>query len=166
MEHSNLQKSEKGNLNLASRSLEFTQIKPDKYILTALFIRVTVYSLNPLPFPLFKREVLRLLLEQRAEEDVGEGRPVADSAGWRGASVAKRVALGLGHGQPWLCLVLASQATGSSGAAAEQCQDGMPAVVALATASSAANPAGEETTAEEQHSVPKHCNRGGEGAML
>ena len=45
MEHSNLQKSEKGNL--ASRSLEFTQFKLDKYILTALFIRVTVYSLNP-----------------------------------------------------------------------------------------------------------------------
>ena len=88
MKHSNLQKSEKGNLNLASRSLEFTQIKPNKYILAALFIIVTVYSLNPLPFPLFKREVLRLLPEQRAEEDVGEGRPVADSAGWGGASVA------------------------------------------------------------------------------
>ena len=86
MKHSNLQKSEKGNLNLASRSLKFTQIKPDKYILIALFIRVTVYSLNPLPFPLFKREVLRLLPEQRAEEDVDEGRPVADSADWGGAS--------------------------------------------------------------------------------
>ena len=50
-------KSEKGNLNLASRSLEFTQIKPDKYILTALFIRVTIYSLNPLPLFKFLREV-------------------------------------------------------------------------------------------------------------
>jgi len=76
------------------------------------------------------------------------------------------VALGLGRGQPWPCLALVSQAVGSSGAAAEQRQDGMPAVAASATASSAANPAGEETTVEEQHSVPKHCNRGGEGAML
>jgi len=42
----------------------------------------------------------------------------------------------------------------------------MPAVAASATASSAANPTGEETAAEEQHGVPKHCSRGGEGAML
>ena len=76
------------------------------------------------------------------------------------------MALGLGHGQPWPCLVLASQATGSSGATAEQRQDGMPAVAASATASSAANPAGEEAAVEEKCGMPKHCSRGGDGAML
>ena len=79
MEHSNLQKSEKGNL--ASRSLEFTQFKLDKYILTALFIRVTVYSLNPLEKLLFMRGVLFLLPQDGSREWPAEAASTAGSGG-------------------------------------------------------------------------------------
>ena len=86
MEHSNLQKkSHKGNLNLASRSLEFTQIKPDKYILTALFIRVTVYSLNPLPLFKFCAKSLAFFIRPEAEQFAG-----ARVSGRRGARRRRR----------------------------------------------------------------------------
>ena len=55
----------------------------------ALFKRVMVSSLNPLENPLFLRAVL-LLLPTGPSRGGHRGRPVADSAGWRGASVATK----------------------------------------------------------------------------
>ena len=53
----------------------------------ALFKRVTVFSLNPLENLLFPRAVL-LLIQTEPSRGGHWGRPMADSAGWRGASAA------------------------------------------------------------------------------
>ena len=66
-----------------------------------------------------------------------------------------------GHAWPWPTKLQAVAAQQPSRA-----RTASRAVAALAMASRAANPAGEETAAEEQRGVPRHYSRGGEGAML
>ena len=91
----------------------------------ALFTQVYILAVTPLPFIKFRREVPRLLPEQRAEEVVGEGRPVADSAGWEGASASTEgrcwglAADSRGRAWPWPW-----PAAASSDAATEQRPDG------------------------------------------
>ena len=118
MEHSNLKKSKKKG---SKSCIEDPEVSTNKTrtngSFTALFIRVTVYSLNPLEKLLFMRGVLFLLPQDGSREwpAGSQLRPAeaASTAGSGGAAPggAERTSAGLSHGswrpvvaQPRTCM--------------------------------------------------------------